>query len=403
MRIRYEAMDANGAMVVDAVEAASVDEARAELRHRGLMVVSADVDRGAAPVDAAEPGQRERRAGLADLVLVARQMTMLLRSGAALVPSLGAVARETRRANVRLLLDDVRERVENGDTLSEALHAHPRAFRPIDRAIIAAGESTGKLAAAFDQLANLLHWQLSVRGAISSALMYPALLACMCFGVVILMTTFVLPRFSMLFNNLDVDLPFITQITFMLADGLRASWPVLLAAPIGAVIFGVVAWRSAGVREEIGRFLLRVPLVGVIAARLQVARMLRIWNATLAANVPLLDAIEQSREAVSNAVFKELLTEVKEDVSGGGRIGETLATCPHVPPVVASAIGTGEQNGRLVEAVSFVTEWIDEENKKLITNVTRLAEPVILGVMGVLVGAMAMALFMPLFEIAMAS
>jgi len=153
------------------------------------------------------------------------------------------------------------------------------------------------------------------------------------------------------------------------------------------------------VRRRFDALLLKVPMIGRLASRLSFARVLRVWAALLRSHVPLLETIQHSKSTVTNAAFVGLVCDVEEAVTGGGSIGRTLGESELVEPVIASAIRTGEENGRLAEAVEFVSTWMDEENAQLVAGLTRVAEPVLLAAMGLFVGLVAMSLFVPLFDL----
>jgi type IV pilus assembly protein PilC len=189
---------------------------------------------------------------------------------------------------------------------------------------------------------------------------------------------------------------------FGLSQRVTDYWLVGLVL-LGVLVLGLVlALRVGEVRQRVGRLMLRLPLLGELAGRLTLARVLRIWAAMLRCHVPLLDTIRHSKSATANAAFSRLVSSVEETVTGGGSIGRTLQDSGLVEPVIASAIATGEENGRLTEAVEFVSSWIDEDNARLIGGLTRIAEPALLTVMGLFVGLVAMSLFIPLFDLATA-
>lgn len=400
MRYQIEAMNPTGGIVTDVIDADSRGRVSQELRERGLMMLKC--------VEAAGPPRTtvtftvRHKVTDGDLVLFARQMKMLLTSGAALVPALEAAESQTERPLVRRMVASLREHVEGGQTLTDAMAAQAEIFRPVHRSMIAAGEATARLPEAFGRLADLTQRQLQLRRALVGALVYPAVLSVLCTGVIAVLIGFVVPRFRKLFLNLNSDLPASTELMFAAAMAVRSGWPLLLAAVVLAVAGLVVGLRLPQVRRRLAQISLHLPLVGGLIAKVELAKMLRVWAAMLRSNVPLLETLEQSRAAVRNPVFVDLLTQLEDNVSSGGRIGQTLAQCPHVERIVASAITTGEENGKLGEAVEFVSGWIDDETTQAISSLTRIAEPVLLAVMGLVVGLVALSLFLPLFDIATA-
>jgi general secretion pathway protein F len=268
--------------------------------------------------------------------------------------------------------------------------------------MVAAGEATGGLTDAFARLSDMAIRQQRVRKTVISAMLYPSILIFMCANVIGVLVGFVVPRFHDLFVNLRAELPFTTRLMFSISNWAGAYWPVILGA---IVALGAALWwaaRRPESRRKFDELLLRLPVVGRIVGRLMVARVLRVWAAMLRSHVPLLETIRQSQTAVTSPILLEALGAIENSVAGGGRVGRTLAHTRLVEPVIASAITTGEENGRLSESVDFVAAWLDDDNAQLISTVTRIIEPALLAVMGLIVGAVAMSLFLPLFDLATA-
>ncbi|MBN2447269.1 MAG: type II secretion system F family protein [Phycisphaerae bacterium] len=403
MQFQYQAMTGGGAMVTDVIDAESPRDAAEELRSQGLMVMRVSGAKDAPLSRGKTAAVTQGKTKGSDLLLFARQMKMLLEAGAAIVPALEAIENQANRPGFRRLIRDLREHVENGGSLVDGMQARPDIFKPVFCSMVGAGEATASLPQVFDRLATLTLRQSQMRKAIIGALLYPCLLTLMCVGVVALMVCFIVPRFRSLFENLKTKLPASTEVMFALSDMARDYWPFMLAGVVVLIASTIVAIRVRAVREALDPWLLRLPLFGPLLARLQLARILRVWAAMLRCNVPLLEAIAQSRRAATNIVFVTLVTDLEESVSAGGRIGHALTGKSFVEPVVASAIATGEDNGRLTEAVDFTSGWIDDENTQMVASVMKTFEPLLLAVMGVVVGLVAMSLFLPLFDIASAA
>jgi len=408
MQFVYQAMTSDGQTVSDRLEAASRSEAADALRAKGLTILNldsrgAELRRAAAPLRLRMPQPlRWRAAGRGDLMLLARQLKMLLESGSAVVPALEAIEAQTRKPALRAVVGSVREGVERGGSLTEALREHPAVFSPVFCSMVAAGEATGALPDAFRRLAELTLRQQQVRRMLWGAMLYPAILSVLCLGVIGLLIGFVVPRFEMLFTNLRAKLPATTQMIFAVSHLVLHRWPYLLAGAAAAATGLYLLLRLTRIASRLDELLLRAPLLGRLTARLVLGRILRVWAAMLRCHVPLLETIQKSRDASRNAQFLELLGQVEESVASGGHVGRALAQSPLVEPVVAAAIATGEANGRLAESVEFVSNWLDDDNTQLIAGVTRIVEPAMLTLMGVIVGLVAMSLFLPLFDLATA-
>jgi type II secretory pathway component PulF len=402
VQFTYEAMSSDGRIVADRIDGTTPTEAGDTLRANGLMVLRLDAVRGGAGAESNDKQRRSGRMKSRDLMLFTRQLKMLLEAGSALVPALEAIEQQASKASVRQLVGLIRRHVEAGGTLTDAFREHQDVFKPVFCSMVAAGEATATLPETFDRLNELTVRQQKTRRTVTGALLYPAILSLLCLAVAGVVVGFVVPRFTDLFKNLGSPLPPVTQLLFAVSNQALAYWPVGAAVLAALAIGLVIALRLERLRLRLDTLLLKVPIVGRIAARLTFARVLRIWAAMLRSHVPLLDTIQHSRTALTNAAFIELLGQVEDAVAGGGSIGRTLTESGLVEPVIASAIRTGEENGRLSDAVDFVSSWTDQDNAQLIANLTRVVEPALLAVMGVFVGLVAMSLFIPLFDLATA-
>ncbi|MGD8453708.1 MAG: type II secretion system F family protein [Phycisphaerae bacterium] len=407
MRFAYEAMRPDGSTVVDAVEAADRGEAVESLRTKGLMVLRLN-EAAAAAAGAATGG----RPGLSlysskitarDIVLFTRQLKMLLESGSPLVPALEAAAQQTQKPAMRNILKRLQERVEEGDSLSEAMDLEQDAFDPVFRSMVAAGEATATLPDVFGRLCTLAQQRMQTRKMVLGAMLYPLILTLLLVGVMGVLIFFVVPRFRTLFDSLKSPLPPTTKVLFDAAANLQTTWPYFVGGAVAAIATLVVCLRLRSTRQWIEEAMLRLPVIGNIASRLIFARVVRVWAAMLRCHVPLLDTIHQSRDAITNAAFLRLLSRIEETVSAGGRMAQAISDARLADPVMVSAIRTGEENGRLAEAADFVSDWMDEDNTHLVQQITRLTEPLLLAFMGVVVGFVAMSLFLPLFDLVTAA
>lgn len=416
MLYAYTAINSGGKRLSDRLEAGDRNEAHRALTRDGLFVLSLK------PLED-EPTQREAggllisgsqtrtastanvepRARNSEVLMFARQMSMMLRAGAAVVPAIEAINEQPGRAPWHALLRDLAERVEGGSTLHEALARHSRYFNGMMVNMIAAGEGTGTLADAFSRLSSVLESKIRIRKRVVSSLTYPAVLMLLATAVIITMTTFVLPRFSSLFEMLDSELPAITQVMLTASDWGRTHWPVALTTVAVPLTLGLLFVLSNKGRVQISRRIVRAPVIGRVFCGVILAQLLQMWAALLRSRVSLLDAIQQARDSTRNVAFGELLADLEQAVTEGRAMAPVLKQSGLVPAPVVSAIATGEESGRLGEAMEFVGGWLEEENNIRIETITRALEPGILCVMGLVVGGVCIGLFLPLFDIATAA
>jgi len=400
---RFEALDPKGGRVADVVEAPTLQEAADAVRSRGLFVTSL-AEAGTEPRQA-RPSLWDRisPAGTSrDLVAFTQQMEMLLKAGTAVVPALDAVEQQATKPAWRQVIRDLRANVEQGAPLARAIDARADVFDVLFRSVVAAGESSGRLPEAFGRLVEFTRRQTELRNRVIAALVYPAILLVLSIAVISLLLGVVLPRFAELFAVLDAELPASTKVLMAVAEIASQYWPVAVAAVLALVAGVVVLVKTPGGRRLARRVLLRLPLIGRLACRIILARLCRIWGLLVDAKVPLLDAVELAKQSTRVEEFAALMDRIKEAVSQGRTAANVLRQTHIVPATLAAAIGTGEESGRLGESLLFVASCMEEENQQLINALTRIAEPVILVFLGLVVGIVAISLYVPLFDMATA-
>ncbi|HUU84473.1 MAG TPA: type II secretion system F family protein [Phycisphaerae bacterium] len=401
MNLTYDAIDTSGRTTQDLIEADSIKAAVEQLRQRGLMVTNIqtasdrDVERQARSADVATTGSR---LPLKQLVLFTRQMAMLLTSGSAVVPALEAIARQLRNPDHGSLIKKVKDDLEEGCTLTEALCRFPRAFDPTYCAVIAAGEASATLPQMFDRLSRIIGKRRAMRNKVLGSMAYPGLLIVLCTAVLSVLMFFVLPRFGDMFAMMSVPLPTFTTLLLAGAEGLRHYWPVvvlLVLGMAGGVVYLVVTPRG---RQWCANGQLRIPLLGRLLSGLIQGQTFRTLGMLLEAHVGVLDALDLARRATKNNRFQALFDGVEGAVTSGNSLSGALESSRLVDAAICQAVRTGEESGNLGGAMSYVADVLDEDNTELLNTLTRLLEPTILIIMGVLVGAVAISLFLPLFD-----
>jgi type II secretory pathway component PulF len=410
MKLAYEAMDSHGVTRRDVVEVSSREEAMDRIRREGLFVTKLASAEEDAPVESGhnKGGVWHRLASAAGskhkhLILFSRQMSMLMGVGTGVVPALAALAQQMENEKWREILQRVRDEVEKGAPLATALEQEPDSFDKVFCSMVAAGEATASLPAMFERLAVLAKQQLEVRNRVLGAMLYPAVLVTICTGVVTLLMLFVIPRFAGLFETLHVDLPTSTAKLMALSSFLRAHG-VWAASTVAASMIGITLYlRSRSGRKAIGWVAIRLPAFGTLVRSLILARLCRLLGLMVEARVPLLEAVDLTLNGTKHLEYRELLKRVRDIVTEGQPLATALAESPLVPRSVVQAVAAGEQSGQVGQALIFVADWMDDENRQRVGSLSKLIEPIILVFMGVVVGGVAVSLFMPLFDMATAA
>ncbi|UCD30570.1 MAG: type II secretion system F family protein [Planctomycetota bacterium] len=404
MAYRYQAIDSSGKTMTDVIDADSTGEAAELLRERGLFITQIDKADGSA-LSLRLSSDKDPQSGVKrkDVIFFTQQMAMLIRSGAQIVQALEAIEEQSQRPAWRNMLGIIRLNIEEGQPLSMALGRFPKLFPLAFTNMIAAGEASGDLELAFERLAILTRQQQDIRNRVIGALTYPAVLLLLCFGVVMTLVTFVLPRFSEMFETLEVDLPFITAFMIATSKWSLTNWPYLLGALLVSIMGMYMFTQSPRGQEFCSRSIVRIPLFGKVIRSVVLARICRIWGQLLESKVGLLEAVQLVKQSTTSLDFQELLTQLGQAITDGNSIGPVLKESWLVPSTFAAAIVTGEESGKLSNSLLFVACCLEEENVQVLSSLTRIIEPIMLIFMGILVGTVAVSLFLPMFDMTSAT
>jgi len=401
MKLAYQGYDSNGKVVVDTIDAPSAAEAGVLLRGRGLFVTSINTASGGK----AETGRGGSRfgsragSGIKGLTLFTRQLQVMITTGTPIVQALSALERQTDNAVWGETIARLSARVEEGVSLSEAMKEHPQRFDSIYCNLVHAGEISGKLPLMLERLSALTRKQLQTRNIIAGALVYPILLIFVAIGVLSLMLTIVLPRFGELFVTLDLPLPPTTEALMFLSRFLTSYWwAIILTA--GTAGFGTRYWlKTDHGKQALFTAMLRLPMLGKVTRSFATARIARLLGVLMDSHLPLLDVLDLIREGTVNIHYSRLLDEAKDAVTRGEPISTAFTGSDLITPYVSEAIRSGEASGKVASSLLVMSDMLDEENEVLVKSLTGVLEPMILLVMGVLVGFMALSIFLPLFDL----
>jgi type II secretory pathway component PulF len=396
MKLIYEAFDKTGRRCTDAIEAPDATAAGETLRRQGLYVTKLTM-RGASAAVRRRGISKSKR--LKNVAMLSRQLHSLVACGTPLVEAMEAFERQARPGPWQDTMKDIRARVEQGSPLSVAMESHPQFFDPVCRSLIGAGEGSGTLAAMLERVAQITRKQLAVRNTVVGAMVYPGVLAVVAVSVLALMLLFVIPRFGELFKSLDATLPPTTQALLTLSEYLRGYW---WAALIGTVvpIVGLKMWLGGeNGRRAVQTTILRLPQVGRIARSFATARLCRVLGMLLESHVSVLDALSLTRESIGNHHYAALIARAEELVTQGKNIHVAFSDTDLISPGVCEAIRSGEQSGQVGQLLVNIADFLDEDNEVVLKSLTSIIEPVILVLMGLLVGTIAVSMFLPLFDL----
>lgn len=399
MNYSYQAYDKAGSLREGAIEASSTDEATEILRKKGLFVASIDSGSGGAKAKKKKYASGKTKVSSKIIAGFARELAVLVSTGTPLIDAISSIERQTGNESWAQVLGRVRTRLEEGDSLSGSLEGDRQVFDAVFRSLVAAGESSGHLDTMLQRVAVLTRKQAQIKANVLGAMMYPILLMGVGVFVVSLLIGVVLPRFAGMFETLDTELPPSTAVLMAISDFVRAYWFGVIPGIVAAV-WGFSWWiMSPGGKRVIGNIVLRLPKIGDILRSFMTARITRLLGVLLEAKVPMLDAIALTRESLGHEKYQNMMTLAEEAVTRGEPISSAFSDGSLMVSSACEAIRNGEQTGRLAEVMVHISDYLDEDNDTVIKSLSSLIEPVIMIVLGILVGFVAISMFLPLFDL----
>lgn len=364
---------------------------------------------GYAPVSITEQkeslGQKEitipgmgNKVGLADLAVFARQFATMINSGLSLIRALNILAQQTENKKLSEIIAQVRNEVEQGKPLSSAMAEHEQ-FPKLMVAMVRAGETAGLLDSVLLRVAQTLESDLALRRKIKSAMTYPVVVLFMAVGLSSAMIIFIVPTFEGLFESLGGELPVPTQVLVTLSELMRGFWYILIFLPILAWQGFKYARKQPRVRFLLDQLKLKVPVFGPLFHKVALSRFTRNFGSLLRAGVPILGALEIAADTVNNGVMSNAIADVKNAVKEGESIASPLTKHEIFPPMTVQMIAVGEETGAIDEMLEKISDFYDQEVEATTEQLTALLEPVMIAVLGGIVGGMVIALYMPMFKI----
>ena len=388
----YRAYDRAGSQVAGTINAAGVKEAVQELKNTGLYPTSVN--------ESGAKGSAAKGRVKADvLAAFTRQLATLLASGTSLTEALSVLSENAGNPRLSSIVLSLKESIAGGSSFAKALEAHGNVFTPMYRGLVVAAEASGSLESVLPRLADYLEKRAKISSEVRAALTYPALMTFVGVSVLGFLFVFVIPRITRIFEETGAALPFITVVLLWTADLIGGYWHAAIALFGG---LGWLAWRKAGTPKGIrliDNLLLKLPWFGPIVMSFYVASFSRTLGSLLKGGVQFLKALEITAEAVGNNNFREMIGAAVKDCTGGSALSASLKASGLLPPVVVHMIGVGERSGSLDEILLKTAEAYDAEFENGVKKSLTLLEPVLILVMGVVVGFIVLAMLLPIFEL----
>lgn len=375
---------------------------RGEIRAQGEAMVSASLRRQGIMVTKVK--KRRMSGGKSikpkDISIFTRQLATMMRAGVPLLQAFDIVARGSTNPRVTKLLNDIRSDVETGTSLSAAFRKHPLYFDALYCNLVEAGEAAGILETLLDRLATYQEKTLAIKQKIKSALMYPVAVLVVAFVVVAVIMIFVIPAFKEVFTSFGADLPAPTLAVIAMSEFFVSYWYLIFGFLIGGTYFFFQSWkRSEKMQKTMDRILLKVPVFGQLVYKSAVARWTRTLSTMFAAGVPLVEALDSVGGASGNAVFAEATESIQRDVSTGSSLTTSMQTTGIFPVMVLQMSAIGEESGSLDHMLSKAADFYEDEVDEAVKGLSSLLEPIIIVVLGGLIGGIVVSMYLPIFKL----
>ena len=392
----YRARDEQGKSVSGTMEAASADELTAKLHKMGYIATALN------PV---KPGIKlndyigvRRAIKMHDVLVFYFQLANLIESGIPILVALQTIEAQTDSGKLRRIIGEVQRNIESGGLFSASLSRHPRVFDRLFVNMVKAGEESGKLAQVLRRYAVYAESQAELREKVMGALFYPAILFIASIAVILFIVTFIIPQFVELFTKAGIMLPFTTRVLFVVGLFIKKYWFLLISA-FAALSLWLARYRlSKAGNARLGRLMLKIPVVGVLARRIFVSRFCRTLATLISSGVAILQSLDITREVIGNSVISDAIFKVRQSVEQGQKISEPLKISGEFPADAVEMIAVGEETGNLDEMLNKVADFYDMTVGYAIKKLTTIIEPLFLSVMGGIVAFIMASMLIPIFD-----
>jgi len=397
----WQGIDARGKATKGVQDAESAKALRLALRKKGILITSIE-EESAARIRTSRDLNLKRyfqRVTTADVAIVTRQLATLLKAGVPLVEALTAIIEQLENPFLRSAFTQTRDRVNEGVSLADALRAHPKVFPTIYVNMVAAGEASGTLDNVLERLAELLDAQAQLRSKITSATIYPVILLGVAVIVISIMMVFVVPKVTAIYADFQQSLPWYTNVLIFVSDFMVNFWWLLIAMVVASV-WGIRRWKATPKGQITwDDRMLKLPLFGEMVRKVAVARFARTLSTLLTGGVPVLTALDITRNVMGNVILMQVVDKARDSIQEGESIAEPLKRSGQFPPIVTHMIAVGERSGQLDAMLEHVATAYDNQVDMQVSTMTRILEPLMIVLMSVIVGGIVFAMLIPLMKI----
>ena len=388
---RYVAKENTGKTVSETLEYSDKSNLIEALRKKGLVIISIN------EVARKRLGP-SKKVKLEDIVIFSRQLATMVDSGIPLVQAMDILCEQIEEPNFKNVIATIRDDIEVGSSFSEALLKHPAVFSPLYINMVKAGESSGALDDILDRLASYLEKANTLQRKVKSSLVYPAVVIAMAFLITLVMLLKVIPTFKGIFDMLGGTLPLPTRILILISDTLRGMF-LYVVSVVGVALFLLRKYmKTPQGKAMFDRTILKLPVIGQLLRKVAVAKFTRTLATLVKSGVPILVSLEIVGKTSGNTVIERALDDVRRSIKEGENISNPLAKSGVFPPMVVRMINVGEQTGELEKMLGKIADFYDDQVDAAVSGLTSLIEPLIIGFLGIVIGGIVIAMFLPVFK-----
>ena len=396
----YEARSADGKKVDGSLKAADRNAAMDQIKKKNLTVVQITEDTGLAAKRNIFGRAPRAKVKTKEICILTRQLSTMISAGIPLLESLEILCEQASDAGFRRVMDRIIERVRSGTDFSTALGEHPKIFTNIFVNMIKAGEVSGNLDVILTRLAEYLEAIEEIKREVKSAMVYPTVSLVMILSITAGLVVGIVPKFKVIFDQLGMkELPPVTQVLLDISMFLQNYWYIAITVTIGAIVGFISFKRTKQGTKLWHKFLLNMPVFGQLVRKVAISRFARTFSTLIQSGVPMLGALDIVAGTAGNVIIEEAVLKAKDAVSRGETLGEPLAATKVFPPMVTRMIAIGEKTGALEKLLAKISEFYDAEVKAAVKSLTSLIEPLMIGIMGLIVGGIVLAIFMPIIKL----
>lgn len=389
----WKGVNRRGKKAEGEIRANSINEAKALLRQQGITPSIVNKKRKSL-------FSADAKVTPADVAVLTRQIATMLAAGVPLVQSIDLISSGADKKSLRDLMQKVSVKVQSGIPLSEVLREHPKYFDELYCDLVKSGEQSGALDRIFDRVATYKEKAEALKSKIKKAMFYPIAVTVVALIVTSILLIFVVPSFAEIFAGFGAELPGFTLFVMGISEWMQSYWWVVLAAIIiGIFLFKKAYNNNLQFKTAADAMALKLPVMGMIINKAAVARYARTLSTTFAAGVPLIEALESAAGAAGNEIYKNAIMEVRADVSAGGQMFSSMKTTNRFPEMVIQMVSIGEESGSLDDMLARVANIYEQEVDDAVDGLTALLEPMIMAVLGVIIGGLIVAMYLPIFQL----